>query len=202
MKKILLPILIFSLSFLIACGGSKKGGTDNDPTSDGDTDDTEISDEDRPDSDEAETDITDEEKTDDDTDPAAEDPCSVNPCKNIENSTGKCIVENDYSCECKENYTWEESAWEGPRCKADQRKQKCTGLPENAQWTTVSEITQTWNGEEWAPSDTPVYNEETAYGHCYFKCLPAYTWNGEECVVRTSASAMKSWTCVSVRCPS
>ena len=182
MNKILLPILIFALFFSIGCGGSKKGGTDNDLNNDGDTDDTEISDEDGPDSDEAETDITDEEKTDDDTDPAAEDPCSRNPCKNIENSTGKCIVENDYSCECKENYTWEESAWEGPRCKADQRKQKCTGLPENAQWTTVSEITQTWNGEEWAPSDTPVYNEETAYGHCYFKCLPAYTWNGEECV--------------------
>ena len=189
MKKSFVCFALFILLFLsIGCGGSTKGVTDDDALNGGDADDTEISDEDEPSGGESETDIPDEEKNDDDTDPAVEDPCSVNPCKNIENSTGKCIVENDYSCECKENYTWEESAWEGPRCKADQRKKECSGLPENAQWTYVSEITQTWNGEEWEPSATAVYSEETAYNRCYFKCLPAYVWNGEECLEQCSGN--------------
>jgi len=193
MKKILLPVLIFALFFSIGCGSSKKSRTDDDPINDGDADGSEIYDEEDPDdskpetddpeTDEPETDKPDESKPDEDeTGPVAKDPCSKNPCKNIENSTGECIPgEKDYSCECKENYTWEGYAWEGPRCKADERKKKCTGLPGNAQWTTVSEVTQTWNGEEWTPSETAVYSEETSYNRCYFKCLPSYVWNGEKC---------------------
>ena len=195
MKKILLPILIFALFFFIGCGSSQKSVTDNDPCSDGDTDDTEISDEDEPDGSGQETNIPDKDKpngeeteTDEpdddenDTDTVKKDYCARNICEKIENSTGKCISgEKDYSCECRENYTWEGYAWEGPRCKADQRKEKCSGLPEHAQWTTVSEITQTWNGEVWEPSETAVFSEETAYNRCYFKCIQPYAWNGEEC---------------------
>lgn len=55
MKKILLPILIFALFFSIGCGGSKKGGTDNDLNNDEDAGDTEISDEDEAENDETET---------------------------------------------------------------------------------------------------------------------------------------------------
>ena len=199
MKKFFVTLAILAaLFFSISCSSSKKGGTDDDLNNDGDTDDPEIYEEDEQDDSQPETDKPDYDEPDDsepdedDTDPAVEDPCSVNPCKNIENSTGKCIVENDYSCECKENYTWEESAWEGPRCKADQRKKECSGLPENAQWTTVSEITQTWNGKEWEPSATAVYSEDTGYNRCYFKCLPSYVWNGEECLEPCSGNPCKN----------
>ena len=186
MKRILLPILIFALFFSIGCGSSKKDGTAVIGDSDYDTDDDDITETDESGDDESDTDDNGEHNADidddTDTDTASEDLCSKNQCKNIENSTGKCIPgENDYSCECKENYTWEGYAWEGARCKADQRKEKCTGLPENAQWTKVSEVTQTWNGEEWEPSATAVYSEEISYNRCYFKCLPSYVWNGEKC---------------------
>ena len=175
MKKFFVFLMVFILFAAVSCGSSKKSATDDDPVNDEDTDDTEISDEDELYDEEIETDEP-------DADPVEEGPCSANPCKNIENSTGECIPgENDYSCKCKENYTWEGYAWEGPRCKADERKEKCTGLPENAQWTKVSEVTQTWNGEEWEPSATAVYSEEISYNRCYFKCLPAYFWDGEKC---------------------
>lgn len=130
MKKILLPILIFALSFFIACGSSKKGGNDNDPGNDGDTDDTEISsDEDGHDGDETETDVSDKDEPDGDKsdedkaetdipdsdepdedrpDPVVENPCSGNPCKNVLHSTGDCFnaTAGRYICECDENYWW------------------------------------------------------------------------------------------------
>ena len=178
--------MILVLFSVVSCGGSKKEETAAISDSDSDTNDEEIGEideTDETDGDESDADDSDETDADtDDTDHAAGSQCSKNPCKNIENSTGECIPgENDYSCECKENYTWEGYAWEGPRCKADERKENCTGLPENAQWTKVSEVTQTWNGEDWEPSATAVYSEEISYNRCYFKCLPSYVWNGEKC---------------------
>jgi len=182
MKKIFMFLIILVLFSAVSCSSSKKSGTDDDPVNDGDTGDTEISDEDEAENDETETIVPDGDGPDDDTDPAAEGPCSKNPCKNIENSTGECVLGKEgYSCKCKENYTWEVYDWGGARCKADQRKENCTGLPENALWTKVSEVTQTWNGKEWEPSSTAVYSEETSYNRCYFKCLPAYFWDGEKC---------------------
>ena len=191
MKKILLPILIFALSFFIACGSSKKSVTDDDTVNDGDTDETEspdsdtddLYDEDEPDEDEPD---------EDDTDTITEGPCSGNPCKNIANS--ECIAEEDgYSCECKENYTWYEGTpWDEAYCKADQRKKQCVGLPENAQWTYVSEVTQTWNGKDWEPSETAAYNEEKIYNRCYFKCTQPYEWNGEECVESCGSDTCKN----------
>ncbi|MBO7127052.1 DUF1566 domain-containing protein [bacterium] len=180
MKKFFIFLMIFALLTAVSCSSSKKEGTTVIDDSDYDTDDNDndIAEIDESDDEETETD----EPDDSDSDPVAGGPCSKNPCKNIENSTGECVSEEEgYSCKCKENYTWEGYAWEGPRCKADERKKKCTGLPENAQWTKVSEVTQTWNGEEWMPSETAVYSEEISYNRCYFKCLPAYLWDGEKC---------------------
>jgi DNA-directed RNA polymerase, delta subunit len=185
MKNFFLFFVVLLLVAAVSCSSSKKDGTAVIDDSDYDTDDdNDIAEVDENDDDESDTDDNDEHDadTDDDKDKVPEDPCSKNPCKNIENSTGECVSEEEeYSCKCKENYTWEGYAWEGARCKADERKENCTGLPENAQWTKVSEVTQTWNGEEWEPSATAVYSEETSYNRCYFKCLPAYLWDGEKC---------------------
>lgn len=79
---------------------------------------------------------------------------------------------------CKENYTLE-----GSQCVADTQTAACTGLPSsNAQWNTVSSITQTWSGTAWLPSATAVYSEESSTEECRFKCADGFFWNGSACV--------------------
>jgi hypothetical protein len=56
------------------------------------------------------------------------------------------------------------------------RTAECTGLPENAQWNTVSSITQTWSGIEWEPDTAGVFNEEATTENCRFKCIDSYFW--------------------------
>ena len=77
---------------------------------------------------------------------------------------------------CAENYEWDGSA-----CANAKRRADCTGLPENAEWNTVSSITQTWNDEEWIPSTTASYNEEASSAECRFKCAENYEWDGSAC---------------------
>ena len=62
------------------------------------------------------------------------------------------------------------------------RDAECKGLPENAQWNTVSTITQTWSGSAWEPSTNGEYNEAASTEECRFKCKTWYTWDGEECI--------------------
>ena len=69
--------------------------------------------------------------------------------------------------------------------EAGSRRKACTGLPENAEWNTVSKITQTLEGEEWLPSAAGVYSEEASTTECRFKCVEDYEWNGEACVELT-----------------
>ena len=74
---------------------------------------------------------------------------------------------------CKEHYTWGVSS-----CYADRQKVDCEGLPDNnAEWNSVSQITQTWNGSEWSPSNNGVYNEDESTSECRFKCKEGYEWN-------------------------
>ena len=69
------------------------------------------------------------------------------------------------------------------RCVRSQTQQAtCTGLPANAQWNSVSSITQKWNGTAWYPSNTGVYNETASTGECRFKCEDGYVWTGTACV--------------------
>lgn len=184
MKKILLPILIFALFFSIGCGGSKKGGTDNDLNNDGDAGDTEISDENGPESenqdeDEPETVVPEEDQSNDED--TVKDPCENNKCGYWLESTGVCIPEDNgrYSCECRENYSWN-----GSNCTGDKRTAKCTDLPENAFWNNYSEITQTWKGEGegWKPETTGCYDDEYSSCLCTFECKKNYFWNGSKCV--------------------
>lgn len=81
---------------------------------------------------------------------------------------------------CMENYEWDGSA-----CVNAKRSAECTGLPENAEWNTVSTITQTWNDEDWVPSTAGNYDTNPSSAECRFKCNPNYSWKNSECVAET-----------------
>lgn len=76
--------------------------------------------------------------------------------------------------QCIENYNWNSST---KACEGAKKKSDCTGLPENAQWNTASSITQQWNGEEWEPDTTGIYNEKASTTECRYKCKTNYNWN-------------------------
>lgn len=89
---------------------------------------------------------------------------------------------------CALNYTWNSSI-----CAADTKNgQNCTGLPANASWNTVSSITQTWNGTDWAPSTAGSFNLTPSTAECVFKCNVNYSWNGSACIADT-----KTFSCAS-----
>jgi hypothetical protein len=90
---------------------------------------------------------------------------------NEEASTTECRFK------CKENYSWDEDT---SKCVADTRQAACEGLPENAEWNTVSEITQTWTGTEWSPSSQGSYSDISSGDRCYFTCRENYNWEGYE----------------------
>ena len=52
------------------------------------------------------------------------------------------------------------------------RQVNCPELPENTQWNSVSEITQTWNWASlsWTPSRVSALSEEPSTTECRFKC--------------------------------
>lgn len=81
---------------------------------------------------------------------------------------------------CVENYEWDGSA-----CVNAKRSAECTGLPENAEWNTVSSITQTWNDEDWVPSTAGNYDTNPSSAECRFKCNPNYSWKNSKCVADT-----------------
>ncbi len=184
MKKFFVFLMIFILFSAVSCSSSKKSGTDDDPVNDEDAGDTEISDGDESESenqdeDEPETVVPEEDQTDDkDT---VKDPCENNKCGYWIESTGVCIPEDNgrYSCECRENYSWD-----GSNCTGDKRTAGCTDLPENAFWNKYTEITQTWRGEGegWKPETTGCYDYGYASCLCTFECKKNYFWNGSKCV--------------------
>ena len=95
-------------------------------------------------------------------------------CNNLDTkSDGK-----PYECICKENYS-------GDDCIPDSRTKECVDLPENAQWNTVSEITQTWSGKEWSPSNKGYFDEKASETECRFKCLENYDWKDSKCIAAT-----------------
>lgn len=83
-----------------------------------------------------------------------------------------------FECVCKKNYS-------GDDCTPETRTKECVDLPENAEWNSVSEITQTWNGEDWEPSNQGTFNEEVSETECRFKCRENYDWNGSTCIAET-----------------
>ena len=71
----------------------------------------------------------------------------------------------DFKTRCTRNV---HSSGEAEEVKT--QKVDCEGLLENAQWNTVSSITQTWNGAYWTPTQQGVFNEEPTTEECRFKC--------------------------------
>ena len=54
---------------------------------------------------------------------------------------------------------------------AETRLAKCSGLPENAEWNTVSRISQSWDWNDmWTPAATGLFNETGSTAECRFKC--------------------------------
>ena len=58
----------------------------------------------------------------------------------------------------------------------------CTGLPANAQWNTVSEITQEWKNSAWTPPTTGSYDTAASTTECHFKCNNNYAWENSQCI--------------------
>jgi len=111
-------------------------------------------------------------------------PCDSNVCRSVANANGECKALNAtrYSCGCKTNYTWNESAL---TCEADSRTSACQGLPENAVWNTASSITQTWSGTDWVPSTEGSFSNSASTTRCIFKCKENYSWKNSQCKADT-----------------
>ena len=73
---------------------------------------------------------------------------------------------------CAENYTWNNS-----KCEANTRNKECTGKPENSYWNTADEISQTWNGTAWEPSEIGTYSKEPSDTQCFFICKSGLTYD-------------------------
>ena len=58
----------------------------------------------------------------------------------------------------------------------------CTGLPANAVWNTATQITQSWNGSAWLPTEVGAYNAIASSTECRFTCAATHpTWTGSAC---------------------
>jgi len=85
--------------------------------------------------------------------------------------------------DCNENFTKSENS-----CLADVKTFTCSAKPGaiTTVWNTVDKYTQTWNGSEWIPSDSPtVYSDESSETSCRYNCAENYTWNGSVCAANT-----------------
>jgi hypothetical protein len=182
MKTLFSILLIF---LFISCGGGSKAANDDDSAavlqdSDKDIEDV-LDDEERIDEDYEDSENNDEGESDDHAE-SKTGPCKKDPCKNVENSTGVCIANEDgkYSCECLENYDWSEGYKECLKT----RTAECTGLPENAVWNSASSITQMSRdgGETWFPEVTGRWDKKECETTCCFKCTGDYVWTGASCV--------------------
>ena len=107
-------------------------------------------------------------------------PCTEDIC-DIPNSTGLCNILNwdQYSCECEENYTWNDST---RTCDANSQIVKCIDLPNNAVWNIVASVTQVWNGTEWLPTNESIYSETSSSNECRYKCKTNYSWENSQCI--------------------
>lgn len=73
---------------------------------------------------------------------------------------------------CAENYEWKNS-----QCIAKTIESDCVGLPAKAHWNTATKIMQTWDGNNWIPSNVGYFNVALSDSECYFQCDEHYSWN-------------------------
>ena len=100
---------------------------------------------------------------------------------------------NECRFQCNPNYTWQIYSL---TCQANSKVSNCTGLPDNAEWNSVSTISQTWNGEEWSPSANGSYNKTASTTECRFKCKTSHVWTGSKCLYIPSCSPTSGTPCV------
>ncbi len=87
-------------------------------------------------------------------------------------------IPGECTFQCSTGFYWNEGKCE----TAPTQTVECTGLPENAHWHSPSSITQTWNGDEWLPSNLGVYSENGGSNECNFECDSNYYWNDNQCL--------------------
>ncbi|MGI6395141.1 MAG: C-type lectin domain-containing protein [bacterium] len=61
--------------------------------------------------------------------------------------------------------------------------QNCSPIPLNAEYNTVTKITQTWNSSasKWEPTTESIYSETESTEKCHFKCKYNYEWDATSC---------------------
>lgn len=91
---------------------------------------------------------------------------------------------------CAANYKWDA---ENEVCIPESKVAMCSDKTPYSDWNVVSRISQTWDGENWIPSATSVYNEESSEEECRFVCKEHYTWDSEN---KICAAETQPATCV------
>ena len=102
-------------------------------------------------------------------------------------STERCCFKCNANYELSEDQT---------SCKPATRTRDCTDLPANANWNTLmadGQITQTWNGSEWAPELTGAFvgQDVPAANSCIFTCKENYEWKGGFCTAKKESALCK-----------
>ena len=197
MRKFFVCAVFFAaISFVISCGGSsdtlydEENDSSEQGVSDSDDENVTTSDSDENNAVDSDQELPEDQEITDDNETEGKDnnekPCEdENPCEEMPNSTGECTIKNeDFICGCKENYTWN-----GYSCMANSHSAKCSGLPENAEWNSVSEIIQVWNGEKWIPSKEASYCENESENECCFKCEKNHHWVDSNCIPECSSKS-------------
>ncbi len=104
-------------------------------------------------------------------------PCKNDSCQHLANSICSAQSVTAFDCICKENYSFTDN-----QCVANTREEACSGLIENAQWNSVSTISQIWDGTNWQPPMTDSsYNTIESTSECRYKCMQGYVWDGSAC---------------------
>ena len=81
-----------------------------------------------------------------------------------------------FKCE-NENYKWNQAYRScDPVTKYNEPCDNST-LPANAEWNVFATVNQTWNGTEYWPPKTGVYDETPSSEQCRYKCKNEYFWN-------------------------
>ena len=67
------------------------------------------------------------------------------------------------------------------------REAECIDLPKNAEWNTVSSISQTWSEtDSWYPDNRGSFDESPSTQECRFKCKEHYTYDYDQSICRDS----------------
>ncbi|MEF2175386.1 MAG: FISUMP domain-containing protein, partial [Candidatus Absconditabacteria bacterium] len=75
----------------------------------------------------------------------------------------------------------------------DTRQVSCT-KPANSVYNTLEQITQTYDGENWLPTNAGVYSEIGSSTECKFKCVDDFSLQGNQCITSILEGATGTFT--------